>query len=28
LFESTLHLLKLGGADEPGLFASETDAQD
>ena len=28
LFESTLYLLKLGGSDEPGLFASETDGQD
>src|SRR5580704_3010061 len=27
LFESTLHLLKLGGSDEPGLFESETDVQ-
>ncbi len=28
LFESTLHLLKLGGADEPNLFASPADAED
>jgi len=28
LFESTLHLLRLGGSDEAGLFASETDAED
>jgi hypothetical protein len=28
LFESTLHLLKLGGADEPNLFASATDVED
>ena len=28
LFESTLHLLKLGGADQPGLFASKCDVQD
>ena len=26
LFESTLQLLKLGGSDDPGLFASEADA--
>jgi hypothetical protein len=28
LFESTLHLLRLGGADDPTLLASEADAQD
>jgi hypothetical protein len=28
LFESTLHLLKLSGAVEPTLFASEADEQD
>jgi hypothetical protein len=28
LFESTLRLLKLGGSDEPGLFAPETDVRD
>jgi len=28
LFESTLHLLKLSGSDEPGLFESEADVQD
>jgi hypothetical protein len=28
LFESTLHLLKLGGADEPNLFASAADVKD
>ena len=28
LFESTLHLLKLGGAEEPSLFASGADVQD
>lgn len=28
LFESTLCLLKIGGADEPTLFASEADDQD
>ena len=28
LFESTLHLLKLGGAEEPTLFASGADVQD
>jgi hypothetical protein len=27
LFESTLHLLKLGGADDPTLFASEADVE-
>lgn len=27
LFESTLHLLKLGGSDEPGLFAPEADVE-
>lgn len=27
LFESTLHLLKLGGLDEPVLFASEADVE-
>jgi hypothetical protein len=27
LFESTLHLLKLGGADEPTLFAFEADVE-
>jgi hypothetical protein len=27
LFESTLHLLKLSGADEPSLFASEADVE-
>jgi hypothetical protein len=27
LFESTLHLLKLSGADEPNLFASEADVE-
>jgi hypothetical protein len=27
LFESTLHLLKLGGGDEPTLFASEADVE-
>jgi hypothetical protein len=27
LFESTLRLLKLGGADEPALFASEADVE-
>lgn len=27
LFESTLHLLKLSGADEPALFASEADVE-
>ncbi len=28
LFESTLHLLKLGGAEEPALFSSGGDVQD
>jgi hypothetical protein len=28
LFESTLHLLKLGGSDDPTLFASEANAED
>jgi hypothetical protein len=28
LFESTLHLLRLGGAEEPTLFASGADVQD
>jgi len=28
LFESTLHLLKLGGSDDATLFASEADAED
>jgi hypothetical protein len=28
LFESTLRLLKLGGSDDPSLFASEADVQD
>ena len=28
LFESTLRLLKLGGADEPNLFASAADVED
>jgi hypothetical protein len=28
LFESTLHLLKLGGSDDPALCASEADAQE
>ena len=28
LFESTLYLLKLGGSDDPTLFASEADVQD
>jgi hypothetical protein len=28
LFESTLHLLKLGGAEEPNLFASAADVED
>jgi hypothetical protein len=27
LFESTLHLLKLGGADDPTLFSSEADVE-
>jgi hypothetical protein len=27
LFESTLHLLKLSGADEPSLFSSEADVE-
>jgi hypothetical protein len=27
LFESTLRLLKLGGSDDPSLFASDTDVQ-
>jgi hypothetical protein len=27
LFESTLHLLKLGGADDPTLFASAADVE-
>jgi hypothetical protein len=27
LFESTLHLLKLGGTDDPTLFSSEADVQ-
>jgi hypothetical protein len=27
LFESTLHLLKLGGSEEPGLLASEADVE-